>query len=179
MPKRSAGQWFISSAEPSEEGKGITSRPEAVARNDIRDGRHPGNRLYCEALDAIACSPNIPKGTFSGERLEQAAANLVNASTAGGDRQQGGRNEVLDRIDFAVFNTRRDGLIAGQGELGNPMSKLAFLHSTQDNGTTLAAASQQVHDSLLRMQTQSLGQFEQSLDRTQSQAGPSIGPRVV
>lgn len=178
MPKRSLGQWFISSAESPDDGKGIASRSDSLVQNDIRDGRHPGNRMYCEALHAIECSPNIPKGTFAGERLEQAAANLVNASTAGGDRQQGGRNEVLDRIDFALFNTRLDGLIAGQGELGNPMSKLAYLHSAQDNGTTLTTASQQVHDTLLRAQAQSFGQVEQSLDRTQGQASPSIGPRV-
>ncbi len=179
MPERSFGQWFISSAEPPENGKGIAPQLESVVQNDIRDDRHPDNRLYCEAVNAIACSPNIPKGTFAGERLEQAAANLVNASTAGGERQQGGRNEVLDRIDFVVFNSRRDGLIAGQGELGDPMSKLAYLHSTQDNGTPLKAASQQVHDALLRTQAQSLGQVEQSLDRTQSQASPSIGPRLA
>lgn len=179
MPKQTRGQWIISAVEPPEHHKGIAVQPESVALNDIRDDRHPGNRMYCEALKAIECSPNIPKGTFAGERLEQAAANLVNASTAGSDRQQGGRNEVLDRIDFAVFNAQRDGLIAGQGELGNPMSKLAYLHSAQDNGTTLAAASQQVHDTLLRTQAQSFGQVEQSLDRTQNQASPSIGPRVA
>ena len=30
-----------------------------------------GHRLYCEAINAIECSPNIPSGAFKGERLEQ------------------------------------------------------------------------------------------------------------
>lgn len=178
MPEQTRTQRLITSADPSEEGKGIASRSESVAQ-DIRDGRHLGNRLYCEAIKAIECSPNIPSGTFKGERLEQAAANLVNVSIAGGDRQQGGRNEVLGSIDFAVFNKQQDGLIAGQGELGNPMSKLAYLNSAQDNSTTLTMASQQTYDTLQRTQAQSLGQGDQSLEKTQNQANPSIGPRVT
>lgn len=179
MPEQTLLQKLISSTDPSADDKGIASRSESFAQNDIRDGRHLGNRLYCEAIKAIECSPNISPGTFKGERLEQAAANLVSVSTAGGDRQQGGKNEVLGRIDFAVFNKQQDGLIAGQGELGNPMSKLAYLSSAQDNSTTLTMASQQTYDTLQRTQAQSLGHGDQSLDKTQSQGGPSTGPRVA
>lgn len=179
MPERTWKQRVISSADPPENDRDIASRPESLAQNDIRDGRHPGNRLYCEAIKAIECSPNIQPGTFKGARLEQAAANLVNVSTMGGERQQGGRNEVLERIDFAVFNKQQDGLIAVQGELGNPMSKLAYLHAAQDNSTTLTAASQQVHDTLQRTQAQTVGVGDQSLEKTQGQGNSSIGPRMV
>lgn len=179
MPERTLKQRLISSADSPENDQAIPSRLESLAQNDIRDGRHPGNRLYCEALKAIECSPNIPQGTFAGERLEQAAANLVNVSTGGGDRQQGGRNEVLGHIDFAVFNKQRDGLIAGQGEMGNPTSKLAYLHSEQDNNMTLTMASQQTYDALQRMQAQTLVQGDQSLNKTQDQGNPSIGPRMM
>jgi hypothetical protein len=57
--------------------------------------------------------------------------------------------------------------------------KLAFLHSTQDNGTTLVAASQQVYDTLQRTQNQAVEMGDQSLERTQTQTAPSIGPRVA
>ena len=53
-----------------------------------------------------------------------------------------------------MLNTQRDGLIGGQGELGNPTAKLAYLPAAQDNATTLAHASQQVHDAVLQQREQ-------------------------
>ncbi|MBW8811270.1 MAG: hypothetical protein JF591_21190, partial [Lysobacter sp.] len=49
----------------------------------ITDRHHPGHERFQQAIDAIERSPNIPAGTFSGERLQQAAANLAYASLAG------------------------------------------------------------------------------------------------
>jgi hypothetical protein len=132
---------------------------------------------YQQALDAIERSPNIPAGTFTGERLQQAAANLAYASLAGSDRPQGGQNERLDRIDFVVFNKDRSGLIAGEGEMGSPTSKMAFLPAAQDNATTLTQASQQVHDTMAQQQQQT--QLLAQLTPTQTQDDPSPkGPKL-
>lgn len=131
-----------------------TQAPTPSGTVDITDRSHPGHERFQQAIGAIERSPNIPPGTFSGERLQQAAANLAYASLAGTERPQGGQNERLDRIDFTVFNRDGTGLVAGQGELGNPASKLAFLPAAQDNATPLGQASQQVGDTLARQQTQ-------------------------
>lgn len=130
-----------------------TQAPASPGTVDITDRRHPGHERFQQAIDAIDRSPNIPPGTFTGERLQQAAANLAYASLAGAERPQGGQNERLDRIDFTVFNKDGTGLIAGQGELGNPASKLAFLPAAQDNATSLGQASQQVSETLAQQQT--------------------------
>ena len=144
---------------------------------DITDRNHPGHERYQQALNAIERSPNIPPGTFTGERLQQSAANLAYASLAGAERPQGGQNERLDRIDFVVFNNQRDGLIAGQGEMGNPTSKHAFLPASQDNATTLTQASQQVHDTLSQQQQQAQHLAQQQPAPTQDDPGPK-GPRL-
>jgi Calpain family cysteine protease len=146
---------------------------------DIRNRDHLGHARYQQALDAIEHSPNIPFGTFTGDRLQQAAANLAYTSLAKTERPQGSQNEQLDRIDFAVFNKQCDGMIAGQGELGNPTTKLAYLPAAQDNDTTLTAASQKTHNTLLHMQAQSLDNASQKLNNTQEQSNPNIGPRMV
>lgn len=143
----------------------------------IPDRDHPGNARYQQALDAIERSPNIPPGTFADERLQQAAANLAFASLAGAERPQGGPNEALDRIDFVVFNKDRSGLIAGQGEIGDPISKLAFLSAAQDNATTLTQASQQVQDTLVQQQAQSQLLAQQHPQPTQDDLTPRA-PRV-
>lgn len=145
---------------------------------DIRDERHLGHTRYLQALDAIERSPNIPPGAFQDERLHQAAANLAWTSLAGGERAQGGQNERLERIDFAVLNTQRDGLIAGQGELGNPTAKLAFLPAAQDNATTLAQSSQQVHDSVRQQREQVQMPAQQAPAPTLDDPG-SKGPRLA
>lgn len=135
-------------------GVSPTQAPASSGTVDITDRSHPGHERFQQAMGAIERSPNIPPGTFSGERLQQAAANLAYASLAGTERPQGGQNERLDRIDFTVFNRDGTGLVAGQGELGNPASKLAFLSAVQDNATPLGQASQQVGDTLAQQQTQ-------------------------
>ena len=92
-------------------------------------------------------------------------------------RAQGGHGERLDRIDFVVFNQNRDGLIAGQGELGSPTAKLALLPSEQDNSMTLSMASQRVRDTLQGAPVQAMegsGQVSR-----QEQGNPGIGPRMV
>ncbi|QWP76466.1 hypothetical protein J5226_23250 [Lysobacter sp. K5869] len=128
--------------------------PTSLDAPAITDRAHPGHERFQQAMAAIERSPNIPAGTFPGERLQQAAANLAYASLAGAQRPQGGQNERLDRIDFAVFNNDRSGLIAGQGELGNPTAKLALLPAAQDSATSLAQASQQIHSALAQQQAQ-------------------------
>lgn len=152
--------------------------PSPDTTQDIRNPEHAGHARYQQAIDAIERSPNIPPGTFTGDRLEQSAANLANASLAGAERPQGGRNEALDRIDFAVFNTQRDGLVAGQGTLGDPAAKLAFLPAAQDNATSLTAASQQVNDTMQRTQAQALAAPEQTQQQTQEAGVRSIGGRM-
>jgi hypothetical protein len=146
-----------------------------VITDDIRNPDHLGNARYVQALAAIERSPNIPPGTFTGERLEQSAANLAETSLSGARRPQGGQNEVLERIDFALFNKPRDGLIAGQGDFNNSATaRLAFLPAEQDNATNLTMASQNVHDTLLRTQAQSIDIAAQSPKKTQEQDGPRI-----
>jgi hypothetical protein len=145
---------------------------------DIRDERHLGHTRYLQAVDAIERSPNIPPAAFQDERLQQAAANLAWTSLAGGERAQGGQNERLERIDFAVLNTQRDGLIAGQGELGNPTAKLAFLPAAQDNATTLTQSSQQVHDSARQQREQVQMLAQQAPAPTLDDPG-SKGPRLA
>lgn len=143
----------------------------------ITDRNHPGHERFQQAIDAIERSPNIPAGTFSGERLQQAAANLAYASLAGAQRPQGGQNERLDRIDFVVFNNDRSGLIAGHGELGNPTAKLALLPAAQDQATSLSQASQKVQDSLAQQQTQAQSVAQQA--PAQSRGDPTLtGPKV-
>ena len=154
-----------------------TPQAPAAAAADITQRDHPGHARYQQALDAIERSPNIPPGTFSGERLQQAAANLAFASFAGAERPQGGQNEHLDRIDFVVFNKDRSGLIAGQGDIGDPTSKLAFLPAAQDNTTTLTQASQQVQDTLTQQQTVAQAMAQQQIPPTQDDPGPK-GPRL-
>lgn len=143
--------------------------------SDIRDERHLGHTRYLQALDAIERSPNIPSGAFQDERLQQASANLAWTSLAGGERPRGGQNERLERIDFAVLNAQRDGLIAGQGELGNPTAKLAYLPAAQDNATTLAHASQQVHDTVLQQREQN----QMSARQTPAPALDDPAPRAA
>ena len=111
--------------------------------------------------------------------MQQSAANLAYASLAGAERPQDGQSERLDRIDFAVFNNQRDGLIAGQGEMGNPAGKLAYLPAAQDNATTLTQASQQVQDTLSQQQQQQQAQnlAQQQPAPTQDDPGPK-GPRL-
>ncbi len=152
--------------------------PPADTTNDIRNPEHAGHARYQQALDAIERSPNIPPGTFTGDRLEQSAANLANASLAGAQRPQGGQNEALDRIDFVVFNTQRDGLVAGQGELGDPAAKLALLPAAQDNATSLTTASQQVNDTMQQTQAQAMAAPEQAQQQAQEAGVRSIGGRV-
>ena len=153
------------------------SQPAPPPAPDITDRNNPGHERYQQALSAIDRSPNIPPGTFSGERLQQSAANLANASLAGAERPQGGQNERLDRIDFVVFNAKHDGLIAGQGEMGNPAGKLAFLPAAQDNATTLTQASQQVQNTLTQQQAQALNMAQQQPTQTQDDPTPK-GPRL-
>jgi hypothetical protein len=152
--------------------------PPADTTNDIRNPEHAGHTRYQQALDAIERSPNIPPGTFTGDRLEQSAANLANASLAGAQRPQGGQNEALDRIDFVVFNAQRDGLVAGQGALGDPAAKLAFLPAAQDNATSLTTASQQVNDTMQRTQAQAMTAPEQTQQQTQETGVRSLGGGV-
>jgi len=158
-------------ATPAEDA---SSAPPPQA-SDIRDERHLGHTRYLQALDAIERSPNIPSGAFQDERLQQASANLAWTSLAGGERPRGGQNERLERIDFAVLNAQRDGLIAGQGELGNPTAKLAYLPAAQDNATTLAHASQQVHDAVLQQR----GQDQMSARQTPAPALDDPAPRAA
>ena len=143
----------------------------------ITDHDHPGHERYRQALSAIERSPNIPPGTFAGERLQQAAANLAFASLAGAERPQGGPNGRLDRIDFVVFNRDRSGLIVGQGDIGDPISKLAFLPAAQDNATTLTQASRQVQDTLTQQQAQMQVVAQQQILPTQGDPGTK-GPRL-
>ncbi|MGH8082245.1 MAG: XVIPCD domain-containing protein [Lysobacter sp.] len=151
------------------------SSPSGTA--DITDRNHPGHERFQQAMDAIERSPNIPPGTFSGERLQQAAANLAYASLAGAQRSQGGQNERLDRIDFVAFNNDRSGLIAGQGEMGNPTAKLALLPTAQDNATTLAQASQQIHSALSQQQAPAQSVAQPPPAQTQDDPTPK-GPRL-
>lgn len=137
--------------------------PSPAETPAITDRAHPGHERFQQALAAIERSPNIPAGALAGERLQQAAANLAYASLAGAQRPQGGQNERLERIDFAVFNNDRSGLIAVQGELGNPTAKLALLPAAQDSATGLAQASSQIHSALAQQQAQAHGG-----ERTQS-----------
>jgi hypothetical protein len=149
---------------------------------DITDRGHPGHARYQQALDAIERSPNIPPGTFTGERLQQAAANLAHISLTGTARPppppgQDEGNGRLDRIDFVVFNRDRSGLIAGQGEIGNPAGKLAFLPAAQDNATTLTQASQQVQDTMAQQQQQAQQLAQQPPTQTQDDPAPK-GPKL-
>ncbi|UOF14389.1 hypothetical protein IEQ11_22140 [Lysobacter capsici] len=171
VPTQGAPTTQPAQAEPQQP----TSSPPGAA--SITDRNHPGHERFQQAMDAIGRSPNIPPGTFPDERLQQAAANLAYASLAGAQRPQGGQNERLDRIDFVVFNNDRSGLIAGQGELGNPTAKLALLPAAQDNATSLSQASQQVRDTLAQQPSQAQGVAQQAT--AQAQDDPAIkGPRV-
>ena len=172
-----SGRTFSAIDQPSETRHAAVA-PEVM--QDIRNPDHVGHVRYAEALDAIERSPNISPGTFTGERLHQAAANLADTSLTGAERPQGGRNEVLDRIDFAVFNEQRDGLLAGQGDWKNSTTaKFAYMTAEQDNATNLTVASQQVHDTLQRTQAQSVEISSQSVKNTHEQDNASIGPRLA
>ncbi|MEH6418673.1 XVIPCD domain-containing protein [Pseudomonas sp. CGJS7] len=151
--------------------------PSPPGALSITDRNHPGHERFQQALTAIERSPNIPAGALTGERLQQSAANLAYASLAGAQRPQGGQNERLDRIDFVVFNNDRSGLIAGQGELGNPTAKLALLPGAQDSATSLAQASQQVHSTLAQQQSQTPSAAQQPSTQTPDDPTPK-GPRV-
>lgn len=151
--------------------------PSPPGALSITDRNHPGHERFQQALTAIERSPNIPAGALTGERLQQSAANLAYASLAGAQRPQGGQNERLDRIDFVVFNNDRSGLIAGQGELGNPTAKLALLPGAQDSATSLAQASQQVHSTLAQQQSQTPSAAQQPPTQTPDDPTPK-GPRV-
>ena len=152
--------------------------PSAI-RHDITHADHPGNRLYRQAVDAIEQSRNIPQGTFTGERLQQSAANLTAVSVAGEDRpNNAGSNERLGQIDYAVFNKDHSGLIAGQGQIGNPISKHAYLPAEQDNATSLPLASQQVYEVLQRSQSIALTATPSQQTLDPSQNDPGRGPKM-
>ncbi len=59
------------------------TQPAPTPASDITNRDHPGHARYQQAVDAIERSPNIPPGTFSGERLQQAAANVAHISLTG------------------------------------------------------------------------------------------------
>ncbi len=146
---------------------------------DITDPAHPGHRRFQQAVQSMEHSPNILPGTFTGERLQQSAANLAYASLAGEERPGiGGRNESLARIDFVVFNKDRSSLIAGEGELGNPSAKLAWLSGAQDNNSSLIAASQRTSDLMQDPQKQVLANpaLQQSIAQGFAEPEPA-GPR--
>ena len=147
--------------------------------HDITQQTHLGYPRFQQAFNAIEHSINIPPGTFTGERLQQSAANLAYASLAGEERAGlNSRNESLSRIDFAVFNKDRDALIVGQGGPGDPSAKLAWLPGVQDNSTPLTAASQRTHD--LLQDPQKLALANPTLQQGMVQGGPepeTAGPR--
>jgi hypothetical protein len=147
--------------------------------SDITDPQHPGRLRFQQAIHAIEHSPNISPGTFTGERLHQAAANLAYASLAAEERPGiGGRNEALSRIDFAVFNKDRSAVIGGEGELGNAAAKLAWLPGTQDNSNALSATSQRMHDLLQDPQKLALANPDTRQGMVQgSVEQEAIGPR--
>ncbi len=115
--------------------------------NDITNEKHPGHLRFTQAINAIEHSINIPPGTFTGERLHQTAANLAYNSLAAEQRPGiGGQNEVISRIDFAIFNKGQSGLICGEGDFRTDFCKRAFLPGTQDNNNDLSTTSQRIHD---------------------------------
>lgn len=153
---------------------------EAAAKaQDITDPAHPGHRRFQQAVHSIEHSPNILPGTFTGERLQQSAANLAYASLAGEERPGiGGRNESLARIDFVVFNKDRSSLIAGEGDLANPSAKLAWLSGAHDNNSSLSAASQRISDLIQDPQKQALANPALQQNIVQGVSEPELaGPR--
>jgi hypothetical protein len=155
-----------------------TPAQAAPNTNDITQPTHLGHQRYQQALRAIENSSNIPPNTFTGDRLQQSAANLAYASLAGEQRQgKDAQNETLSRIDYVVFNKDRSGLIAGEGALGKPDALRAWLSSTQDNASSLTASSERMHTLLQDPQKLALANpslqpsVAQSIDEPQ-QGGP-------
>jgi hypothetical protein len=169
----------VSPPAPTPSPPPTTQDSQIPNHNDITNAKHPGNVRLQEAIFAIENSSNIPPGTFTGERLQQTAANLAYASLATEERPGiGGRNEPLSRIDFAVFNKDRSGLVAGEGELGNPAAKLAWLPGTQDNANSLSVTSQRMHDLLQDPQKLALASPDARQSIVQGTAEPeAVGMR--
>jgi hypothetical protein len=172
-----SGRSFSAVDQPSG-SRQAAATPEVI--DDIRNPAHLGHTRYVQARHAIENSPNIPPGIFTGERLEQSAANLAMVSLTGDKRPQGGQNEVLDQIDFALYNKQRSGLIAGQGDYNNwPLTKLALLPAEQDIATPLKNASQDVHEAMQRKLTQAPEVGGQAQKKSEQIESPSIGSRWV
>jgi hypothetical protein len=131
-PRVQTQQQSVPAAAP-EQAAPVSSAPNPstsplLNTHDITHPTHLGHLRYQQALHAIEHSPNIPPGTFTGERLQQAAANVAYASLAGEERTGlDSRNEVLSRIDFVVFNKDRTPVDRGPGRAGKPGSKAGLV----------------------------------------------------
>jgi hypothetical protein len=147
--------------------------------SDITNDKHPGYRRFTQAIDAIQNSINIPSDTFTGNRLHQTAANIAYNSLAAEERPGiGGNNEALSRIDFAMFNKDRSGLICGEGDFRTDYCKRSLLPGTQDNANDLGITSQRIHDLLQDPQKLALAnpQTQQTIVVSNLEPEPT-GPR--
>ncbi len=131
-------------------------QPESNRLPGLRgDASHPADEVYGQALQALQRSPNIPPGTFTREQLPLIAANLAAATQ--GVHPQGdpaGQNQRLDRIDAVVFNNDRSALIAVQGGLQDPASRMTALPVAQAQQLSLAEAAQSLEQSVQQRQAQ-------------------------
>lgn len=119
--------------------------PNSSAPLTVADSEHPANSLYDATLAAIENSPNIPPGSMNYNETRSAAAALVAAAMGG--------NDPLKTIDHVVLNRNGDGLIAIQGDLGDPASKRVALPMPEAVTTPILESTRKV-DAVLEEQNQ-------------------------
>ncbi len=122
--------------------------PNSSAPLTIADSDHLANPMYDAALAAIGNSPNIPRGSMNDNERRSAAAALVATALGGAD--------PLERIDHVVLNLKGDGLIAIQGDPGDPASKRVTLPLSEALSTTVLDSTRKVDAALQEQQQKAL-----------------------
>lgn len=116
-------------------------RAQGQQRTDaVDDPAHQGHPLYRQALDGLRNAPNIAAGTLTDDQQSRAAAALAAGAVEGRD--------PLRRIDAVMMNRQGDGLIAIEGGVGDPASRLKLVPLAQALNTPVQESSQRVETAL-------------------------------
>lgn len=109
---------------------------EHRAEAGVPDPAHQVHPLLRQALDALRNAPNIGAGTFSDDQQSRAAAALATGAGEGRD--------PLRRIDTVMMNRQGDGLIALEGGIGDPATRVNLVLLAQALNTPVQDSSQRV-----------------------------------
>ena len=112
----------------------------APCRSGVPDPAHQSHPLLRQALDALRNAPDIGADTFSDDQQSRAAAALAAGALEGHD--------PLRRIDTVMMSRQGDGLIALEGGIGDPASRVKVVPLALALNTPVQDSSQRVDAAL-------------------------------